>query len=472
MKTGFSIIVPVLHEAPGINDLIGHLRKLEFAEQSELIVVDGSEKEATRRAITEGKVHCIPSPPGRAIQMNAGAAVAAGDILIFLHADTRLPNDALRRIGLVMEDGGVLGGAFNLGIDSPRWIYRCIAAIASLRSRLTRIPYGDQAIFIRRDIFLRLGGYPEIPIMEDVAFMRRIRQEGGRIRIIPRCVITSPRRWEQEGVLHTTLRNRLLLLAYSLGAVPVTLARYYKTGGRLTADEATPITAENKPKAGCILLFVKSPDQVPVKSRLSKAVGEEAARELYRNFVLDLLDTLSEITGKGRYDLKVCVYPSGAVEDVRRWVSSRYTCTSQHGRDLGERMSNAFRECFAAGHTRAILIGSDAPDLTSEIIEPGFARLEHSIAVIGPAHDGGYFLIGFQKESFLPAAFDGIPWSTGEVFCRTMGIFRREKLDPALLPPWWDIDTYEDLRRLRERHREGFFANSRTMRYLLSRDGT
>ena len=236
------------------------------------------------------------------------------------------------------------------------------------------------------------------------------------------------------------------------------------------ADEAMPVAAEKKPQAGCILLFVKSPDHVPVKSRLAKAVGEGAARELYRNFVLDLLDTLSEITGEDRYDLKVCVYPPEAVEDVRRWLSG-YTCTSQHGRDLGERMSNAFRECFATGHARAILIGSDAPDLTSQIIEEGFARLEHSIAVIGPAHDGGYFLIGFQKEGFLPAAFDGIPWSTGEVFCRTMEIFRREKLDPALLPPWQDIDTHEDLRRLREQHREGIFANSRTMRYLLSRDG-
>ena len=233
MKTGFSIIVPVLHEAPGINDLIGHLRELELAEESELIVVDGSEKEDTRRAITEGKVQCITSLPGRAIQMNAGASVAAGDILIFLHADTRLPNDALRRIGRVMEDKGILGGAFDLGIDSPRWIYRSIAAIASFRSRLTRIPYGDQAIFIRRDIFLRLGGYPEIPIMEDVAFMRRIRQEGGRIHIIPRCVTTSPRRWEQEGVLHTTLRNWLLLLAYCLGAAPETLAKYYRAGGRI-----------------------------------------------------------------------------------------------------------------------------------------------------------------------------------------------------------------------------------------------
>ncbi|HLA29247.1 MAG TPA: TIGR04283 family arsenosugar biosynthesis glycosyltransferase [Syntrophales bacterium] len=231
MRTGFSIIVPVLHEAPGINDLIGHLRELELAEESELIVVDGSEKEDTRLAIAGSNVHCIPSPPGRAIQMNAGVAVAAGDILIFLHADTRLPNDALVRIGRVMEDGGIMGGAFNLGIDSPRWIYRCIAAIASLRSRLTRIPYGDQAIFIRKDVFLRLGGYPEIPVMEDVAFMRRIRQGRGRIHIIPRRVTTSPRRWEQEGAFYTTLRNWLLLLAYYLGAPPETLARYYRTGG-------------------------------------------------------------------------------------------------------------------------------------------------------------------------------------------------------------------------------------------------
>lgn len=229
MKKRFSIIIPVLHEAPNINGLISHLRMLTNAGDSELIVVDGSAEGDTLLAIAEGgNVRRLASPAGRARQMNAGAAVAAGDILIFLHADTHLPEDALTRIGEAMETPTYLGGAFNLEIDSPRFMYRFIAATASLRARLTRIPYGDQAIFIRREAFLRLGSYPEFPIMEDLAFMRRLKKTGGKICIIPQCVTTSARRWEKEGVLYTTLRNWFLLAAYYLGASPEKLARHYK----------------------------------------------------------------------------------------------------------------------------------------------------------------------------------------------------------------------------------------------------
>jgi hypothetical protein len=129
---------------------------------------------------------------------------------------------------MAMTGSAYWGGAFNLGISSGKWIYRVIAGAASLRSRLTRIPYGDQAIFIRRDEFRNLGGYPVIPIMEDVALMRQIKNRGGKITIIPHPVETSPRRWQREGVVCGTLRNWLLLLAYFLGRSPEKLARYYR----------------------------------------------------------------------------------------------------------------------------------------------------------------------------------------------------------------------------------------------------
>ena len=235
MNKRFSIIIPVLHEGRGINDLIGHLRELETAEESELIVVDGGVTGDTINAITDGAALRLSCAPGRSRQMNTGAAAASGDILLFLHADTRLPADALTRINAAMERPTYIGGAFNLGIRSSRWIYRIIEAAASARSRLTRIPYGDQAIFIRKEAFQRLGGYPEIPIMEDVAIMRRIKKSGGRIHIISRCVATSPRRWEQEGILYTTLRNWFLLAAYYLGVSPTKLAGHY-TSGEKTDD--------------------------------------------------------------------------------------------------------------------------------------------------------------------------------------------------------------------------------------------
>ena len=228
MSMRFSVIIPVLHEAAGINDLLDHLRRLKGAGHCEIIVVDGSADQETLLPIAASDVICLSSPPGRARQMNAGAALASGDVLIFLHADTRLPADALLLIGRAITGSAHWGGAFNLGISSGKWIYRLIAWIASLRSRLTRIPYGDQGIFIRRAAFRNLGGFPVIPIMEDVALMRQIKKRGGKITIIPRPVATSSRRWESEGVLCTTLRNWLLLAAYMLGRPPEKLARYYK----------------------------------------------------------------------------------------------------------------------------------------------------------------------------------------------------------------------------------------------------
>ena len=226
----FSIIIPVLNEADQINALIGHLRDFPEEAKIEIIVVDGSAQGDTLGVIEDRQVRCLSSAAGRARQMNAGAAVAMGEILIFLHADTRLPAGALALIDHALELPGLVGGAFDLEIRSNRPSLKIIAAVASRRSRLTRIPYGDQAIFIRRAFFGQIGGYPDIPLMEDVALMRQIKKAGGRIYIIRERVSTSPRRWEKEGILRATLRNWVLLGSYYFGVAPETLARHYRSG--------------------------------------------------------------------------------------------------------------------------------------------------------------------------------------------------------------------------------------------------
>lgn len=210
--------------------MMDHLEALEGSDQCEFIVVDGSPDGSTIKAVTHHDVHCVKSPQGRARQMNAGAAAATGEILIFLHADTRLPRNALNLINQTMTQQALIGGAFDLRIGSERLMLKIIARMASLRSRLTRIPYGDQAIFIRRDYFNQMGRYPEIPLMEDVVLMRRIKKARGRIGFIPEPVITSARRWENEGILYATLRNWLLLSAFILGVAPGKLAEYYRSG--------------------------------------------------------------------------------------------------------------------------------------------------------------------------------------------------------------------------------------------------
>ncbi len=231
MGKRISIIIPVLHETALINALLGHLRTLSLNEQCEMIVVDGSKTGDTLAVIANDDVVCLVSSCGRARQMNAGAAVAGGDILLFLHADTRLPADALLRIGQALQEKACRGGAFDLAIDSEKWLIRLIASVASLRSRFTRIPYGDQAIFIRRDVFRDLGGYPDIPLFEDVALMRQLKKKGAPLAILAPGVVTSSRRWDREGPLYVTLRNWLLLAAYHLGMSPEKLAKFYEKEG-------------------------------------------------------------------------------------------------------------------------------------------------------------------------------------------------------------------------------------------------
>jgi len=223
----FSIIVPVLNEAAAINGALDRLHRLERRFEAEILVIDGDPAGGTLQAIIGDDVQKIRSPRGRGRQMNEGARAAGGEVLLFLHADTILPSDALGLVAAALGDEKVVGGAFDLAFSSERPAFKVIAAVASLRSRLTRVPFGDQAIFLRRDYFRQIGGYREIPLMEDVELMGRIRRRGDRIVFIDRPVRTSPRRWEQEGLLRCTLRNWLLQILYLCGVSPERLARYY-----------------------------------------------------------------------------------------------------------------------------------------------------------------------------------------------------------------------------------------------------
>jgi len=224
-----SIILPVLQETSLINGVIDHLFGLENNIDTEIIVVDGDPEGTTLMAITHDNVIKLGSPRGRGKQMNAGAREAKGRILLFLHADTELPLNALRLIAAAMQDKRYVAGAFDLGIRSERLIFRLIESAASLRSRATRIPFGDQAIFVRKDYFDKIGGYQDIPIMEDVEIMKRIRKRGDKIVIVRQRVHTSSRRWEKEGILRCTLRNWFLQVLYLLGVSP---HRFYKLYGR------------------------------------------------------------------------------------------------------------------------------------------------------------------------------------------------------------------------------------------------
>ena len=223
----FSIIIPVLNEGDRINSLIDHLHGQGSDSVHEIIVVDGDLQGSTVNAIVAEDVVKIKTEKCRARQMNAGAEVARGRVLIFLHADTALPEGALEKIGLALEDPDYVGGAFDLRIDSDTLFLRYISMRASQRSRMNRLPYGDQAIFLRKEYFDRIGRFKDIPLMENVELMLRIKKDRREICILPDKVTTSARRWQQDGALYTTVRNQVFVALFHLGVSPSRLASHY-----------------------------------------------------------------------------------------------------------------------------------------------------------------------------------------------------------------------------------------------------
>ncbi|MBD3306361.1 glycosyltransferase [candidate division KSB3 bacterium] len=228
-RCAFSIIIPVLHEETTINALLETLFRQCQGEAVEIIVVDGDPAKSTLQQIRSAEVITLSSEPGRGNQMNTGARAAHGDMLIFLHADTVLPPGAFAYIRDVLSQSEYVAGAFKLGLDSDRWIFRVIEIAASWRYRVTHIPYGDQAFFLPRDYFLQIGGFQDIPIMEDLELMRRIKRRNDRIHIsTAKAVKTSVRRWEKEGILYAVCRTWLLASLYCVGVSPSTLVKYYR----------------------------------------------------------------------------------------------------------------------------------------------------------------------------------------------------------------------------------------------------
>jgi len=218
-----SVIVPTLNEQA---QLLATLSHVSLASGDELIVVDGGSTDATVALARQFTPAVLSSPPGRARQMNAGARLAQGDILLFLHADTRLPGDGLDAIRTVMQRSEIVGGAFRLAFFPASPALRVIAWGTNLRARLGRLPYGDQALFVRRRLFAALGGYADVPFLEDVKLVQTLRRHG-KLALLSQAVYTSGRRWLHNGVLYTTVRNNMLMAGYFCGVSPATLKRWY-----------------------------------------------------------------------------------------------------------------------------------------------------------------------------------------------------------------------------------------------------
>jgi rSAM/selenodomain-associated transferase 2 len=220
-----SIVIPTLDEAAIIGQSLAALAPLR-ARGAEVIVADGGSADATV-ALAQPHADCvIAAPRGRARQMNAGAAVATGDVLLFLHADTRLPAGADALIGAGLAQPRRAWGRFDVRLDGDHPLLPVVALAMNLRSRLTGIATGDQAMFVRRDVFIAAGGFPEIALMEDIALSARLKRFGWPLCLRAR-VVTSGRRWQSHGVFRTIALMWRLRLAYFLGVDPARLAPRY-----------------------------------------------------------------------------------------------------------------------------------------------------------------------------------------------------------------------------------------------------
>lgn len=217
-----AIVIPTLDEETALSERLADARR----HADDLVVSDGGSTDRTVQIAEDAGARVVSGPPGRGGQLNRGAAAADGDVLLFLHADTRLPEGAAEAVRAAIRDGAVAGG-FLLRFDDERPRMRLAATLINWRTRLTRTPLGDQAQFARREVFERLGGFREWPILEDLDLARRLRREG-RMALLERPVETAARRFLQQGAVRTVARNWTIWFLYLLGVSPHRLARLYR----------------------------------------------------------------------------------------------------------------------------------------------------------------------------------------------------------------------------------------------------
>ena len=422
MREGVAVVIPAWRETGRLPPLVRTVAAMRGCAEIVVACTRAEEYEVREALAGAPAVRVVAARRGRAAQMNAGAACTSAEWLLFLHADSTPHPDALTRI-LAIADPREVGGSCRLALDAGGWRPRLIEWMVRRRVRLLGLPYGDQGLFVRRRAFAELGGYRDLPLMEDVDFVRRLRRLG-RLRHLSCPVVTSARRWERDGWTRRTLSNWSLMLQYLAGASPARLARRYT--GRCE---------------GIVGVFARTP-AAGGKSRLWRALGREPDVRLLAAMLEDTLDLVERA---GDVDRVLVAQPAPGERTVN--ARAGWDVILQEGDDLGMRMHNALVELLGLGYESAILIGSDVPTLPAEVLRRAVSLLAdgRTDLVLGPSEDGGYYLVGTRTPH--PELFTGIPWSTPAVLARTLERARALGLSVALVDRWYDIDGPDDLRR-------------------------
>lgn len=422
-----TIIIPTLNEAGTIREQLESLQTLHQAGV-ELIVADGGSRDGTPEIACPLADRVIHSSRGRALQMNAGARISAGQVLLFLHADTRLPASTLQAVQSAIASGA-LWGRFDVRIDSRHPVLRIVERLMNWRSRLTGIATGDQALFVQSHVFKQMGGFPEIPLMEDIALSAQLKRRS-RPACLNDTVITSGRRWEKNGVWRTIVLMWRLRAQFFLGADPEKLAvRYGYARSENTAMD--------------IAVFAKAPLPGTCKTRLIPALGAVRAARLQRRLTLQTL-----LLARRFAATKLVLWC--APDQQQRFFRAlqrhgQIEQQPQNGNNLGQRMHHA----FASHGVPLILIGTDCPALQLKHLQDAAHALQEGFdAVFIPAEDGGYVLVGLRQAN--SRVFEDIDWGSDRVMAQT-----RERLIEigwrwCELEPLWDVDHPADVERLNQ----------------------
>lgn len=422
-----SIVMPVLNEVAALPERLAALQVLR-ARGAELIVVDGGSHDGTPVLAAPLADRVLQAPRGRASQLNAGADEARGDVLLFLHADTRLPDGA---DGLVSDAiaRGARWGRFDVRIEGRHPLLGVVAALMNARSRLSGIATGDQVMFVQRRLFQSLGGFAPLPLMEDIELSARLRRVAAPACLRER-VVTSGRRWDTHGFWCTVLLMWRLRAAFALGADAHALATRY--GYRARAPAALAVMA-------------KAPVPGLAKTRLAPLLGAVGAARAQRNLLLHTLRTVREAS---LGSITLWCAPDASARCFRALRQRCGLATSaQPAGDLGARMAHAMQAHFARSTLPWIVLGTDAPTLTPALLQRVADALQTHDAALLPAEDGGYVLLGLRRA--CPSVFEGIAWSTSAVAEQT-----RARLQAAGLHCWegptlWDVDEPPDWLRWR-----------------------
>ncbi len=444
-----SIVVPVLEEAGGIVPLLERLAPFR-SRGVEVLVADGGSVDGTPELAAPLADRVVRARPGRARQMNAGARAARGGVLLFLHADTVLPAEADRLVLDGLAATGRAWGRFDVRLSGTAPALRMVETLMNLRSRWTGIATGDQAIFVRRDVFEQVGGYPDMPLMEDVALSAALRRVSPPLCLRER-VVTSSRRWETRGIARTIVEMWRLRAAFALGASPWRLARAYYPHlfDRLAAER--------------VLVFAKEPVPGRVKTRLAPPLSPEEAAALHAGLVLDTVERMLPPWPDGAPRVELHVAGDVGHPLFAAIAERGVDLLPQRGADLGERMAAALDRALGKVE-RAVLVGTDCPALSADHVARALARLAGGAdVVLVPATDGGYVLVGARREARdpLPGIFAGVPWGTDRVLEATRERCDARGLALAELEPLPDLDRPEDLAALEEERRAALLARGR-----------